>query len=135
MMLLKIAAFVVATIASRLIFRRAALMLSEEQRELVSQNSTSISLLRNILLYGAAISMLVISRIAPEMFDKAQLIALIILTAGMSVVVYLSVRTFNKLGLPVKSRNLYVWSVAVQMTGVAFLLLPVGNEFGENYGD
>lgn len=125
-LIIKIVVFILALIISRIIFRRIPKMLNERQLETLAENSKKITLLRNVLIYGTAILFFILPRVAPEQFETAKIILLTILSVGMFLVVILSYRKFNELGLPPKARNTYVLSVVVFIVGVIFLLLPLG---------
>lgn len=125
-LIFKIILFIAAIIISRLILKQVPNHLTEEQIALLAENSTSISLLRSVLLYGSAISIFILGRVSPEILGTLQPIILIILIIGMSLVVFLSYRKFNQLNLPAKARNLYVWSVVTVLVGIVILFLPIG---------
>lgn len=122
---IKIIIFIAAVIISRVILRQIPKHLSESQTQLLADNSTTISLIRSVLIYGAAISVLILGRTAPELLDNFQPLILVVLIIGMSLVVFLSYRKFNELGLPSKARNLYMLSVITVLVGIVFLFLPI----------
>ena len=122
----KIILFIAAIIISRLILKQVPNHLTNEQTALLAENSTLISLLRSVLLYGSAISIFILGRVSPEILETMQPIILIVLIIGMSLVVFLSYRKFNQLNLPAKARNLYVWSVVTVLVGIVILFLPIG---------
>lgn len=124
--IIKIIVFVSCIILSRIVLRRVPKYLTEQQLELLAEKSKTINLLRNVLVYGAAISLFVFGRIAPESVETIQVYLLAILAIGMFLVVLLSYRVFNELSLPPKARNTYILSVAVFIGGLIFILLPIG---------
>ena len=122
----KIIVFIGCIIGSRIILRRVPKYLTEQQLELLAEKSKTLNLLRNVLVYGAAISLFVFGRIAPDSIEMIQVYLLAILAIGMFLVVLLSYRIFNELSLPPKARNTYILSVAVFIGGLIFILLPIG---------
>lgn len=125
-LIIKIVVFILALIISRIVFRQIPKMLSETQLQILAENSKTITLLRNISVYGTAILFFILPRIVPEIFGTVKIILLTILSVGMLFVVILSYRKFNELGLSSKARNIYVLSVVIFIAGVIFLLFPVG---------
>lgn len=123
--IIKIIVFVGCIIASRIVLRRVPKYLTEQQLESLAEKSKTINLLRNVLVYGAAISLFVFGRVAPDLVETIQIYLLAILAIGMFLVVLLSYRIFNELSLPPKARNAYVLSVAVFIGGLMFILLPI----------
>ncbi len=123
--IIKIIVFVGCIIASRIVLRRVPKYLTEQQLELVAEKSKTINQLRNVLVYGAAISLFVFGRVAPDLVETIQIYLLAILATGMLLVVLLSYRIFNELNLPPKARNAYVLSVVVFIGGLIFILLPI----------
>lgn len=124
-LILKVAVIIIAVITSRIFLRQIRKYLSPEQMNLLAENSSSISLLKNFLVYGAAAFLFVMGRFSPELIDTLQIMVLVVMSVGMSVVVWLSYRQFNKLNLPAKARHLYVLSVASILLGIIFILLPI----------
>jgi membrane-bound acyltransferase YfiQ involved in biofilm formation len=124
--IIKIIVFVGCIIGSRVVLRRVPKHLTERQLELLAEKSKTVNLLRNVLVYGAAISLFVFGRIAPNSIETIQIYLLAILVIGMFLVILLSCRIFNKLSLPSKARNAYILSVAIFIGGLIFILLPIG---------
>jgi len=123
---LKIVVFIGCLIASRVILRRVPKHLTDEQLKLLAENSTTISLMRNVLVYGTAILLFVLGRVAPDSIEIVQPALLAVLIIGMFLVVFLSYRKFNELNLPAQARNAYMLSVIVFIAGIIFILLPIG---------
>jgi hypothetical protein len=123
---IKIIVFVGCIILSRIILRRVPKYLTEQELQLLSDKSKTINLLRNVLVYGAAILLFVFGRVAPDSIETIQTFLLAILGIGMFFVVLMSYRIFNELSLPTKARNVYILSVAVFISGLIFILLPIG---------
>jgi len=124
--ILKIIVFIGCLIASRIILRRVPKYLTGEQLRTLTENSRTISLMRNVLVYGTAILLFVLGRAASHLLETAQSVLLAVLVAGMSLIVFLSYRKFNELKLPARARNAYILSVVVFIAGIIFILLPIG---------
>jgi hypothetical protein len=123
---IKIIVFVGCIICSRIILRRVPKYLNEQQLQLLAEKSKTINLLRNVLVYGTAISLFIAGRITPDSIETIQTFLLAILGIGMFFVVLMSHRIFNDLSVPTKARNAYILSVAVFIGGLIFILLPIG---------
>ncbi len=123
---LKIVVFIGCLIASRVILRRVPKHLTDEQLRLLAEKSTTISLMRNVLVYGTAILLFILGRTAPDSIEIVQPVLLAVLLIGMFLVVFLSYRKFNELNLPAKARNAYILSVIAFIAGIIFILLPIG---------
>ncbi len=123
---IKIIVFIGCLIASRIILGRVPKYLTEEQLQTLSENSKTISLMRNVLVYGTAILMFVLGRADSHLFETAQPVLLAVLAVGMFLIVFLSYRKFNELNLLAKARNAYILSVTVFIAGIIFILLPIG---------
>lgn len=123
---IKIIVFIGCIILSRIVLRRVPKYLTEQQLQLLAEKSKAINLLRNVLVYGAAIALFISGRVAPDSIEIIQTFLLIILVIGMFFVVLMSYRIFNELSLPTKARNAYILSVAVFISGLIFILLPIG---------
>ena len=122
----KIIVFIGCLIASRVILRQVPKYLTEDELRRLAENSSTISLMRNVLVYGTAILLFIVGRAAPDSMEILQPALLPVLLVGMALVVFLSYRKFGELNLPTKARNAYILSVVVFIAGIIFILLPIG---------